>query len=70
MLKRILIIAGIFIVGVASSSLLIKALEVDTAVGNKEEQEPLVTKEEELNISTLKKVKEKLHEKYDGVVLM
>ena len=60
MLKKILIIAGILIVGIASFSLLNKALEVDSSVANKEEQEPLVTKEEEL----LKKVKEKLTEKY------
>lgn len=46
--------------GIASFSLLNKALEVDSSVANKEEQEPLVTKEEEL----LKKVKEKLAEKY------
>jgi DNA polymerase/3'-5' exonuclease PolX len=60
MLKRILIIAGILIVGITSFSLLNKPLEVDTAVANKEEQEPLVTKEE----ATLKMVKEKLNEKY------
>ena len=48
MLKKILIIAGILIVGIASFSLLNKALEVDSSVANKEEQEPLVTKEEEL----------------------
>jgi hypothetical protein len=64
MLKRILSIAGILIVGITSFSLLNKPLEVDTAVANKEEQEPLVTKEEELNIPTLKMVKEKLNEKY------
>lgn len=62
MLKRILIIAGIFIVGIALFSLLNKTLEVDSSGANKEEQEPLVTKEEELKISTL--VKEKLNEKY------
>ena len=65
MLKRILIIAGILIVGIASFSLLNKHLEVDTAVANKEEQKPLFTKEEELNMSTLNKVTEKLHEKYE-----
>ncbi|MBK3493703.1 hypothetical protein JFL43_02285 [Viridibacillus sp. YIM B01967] len=67
MLQRILIIAGILIVGIASFSLLNKPLEVDTPVANKEEQEPLVTKGELLNISTLKRVSEKLHEKYVGV---
>ena len=46
MLKRILIIAGILIVGIASFSLLNKPLEADTAVANKEEQKPLFTKEE------------------------
>lgn len=60
MLKRILIIAGILIVGISSFILINKPLEVDSAVANKEEQEPLVTKEEEL----LKMVKEKLNEKY------
>lgn len=60
MLKRILIIAGILIVGIASFSLLNKSLEVDSAVANNEEQESLVTKEE----ATLKLVKEKLNEKY------
>ena len=64
MLIRILLIAGILIVGIASFSLLNKPLEVDSAVSNKEEQQPLVTKEEELNIPTLKLVKEKLNEKY------
>ncbi|KQU17380.1 hypothetical protein ASG65_26580 [Bacillus sp. Leaf13] len=63
MLKRILIIAGILIVGIASFNLLSKPLEVDTSVANKEKQESLITKEEP-SISTLK---EKLHEKYVGV---
>ncbi|KRF59815.1 hypothetical protein ASG99_26955 [Bacillus sp. Soil768D1] len=63
MLKRILIIAGILIVGIASFNLLNKPLEVDTSVANKEKQESLITKEEP-SISTLK---EKLHEKYVGV---
>ncbi|HWI49457.1 MAG TPA: hypothetical protein VNU45_14660, partial [Rummeliibacillus sp.] len=67
MLKRILIIAGILIVGIASLSLLIKSLEADTAVANKEEQKPLFTKKEELNMSTLNTVTEKIHEKYKGV---
>ncbi|MEK5208202.1 hypothetical protein [Psychrobacillus sp. FSL H8-0510] len=60
MIKKILIIAGILLVGIASFSLLNKALEVDSSIANKEEQEPLITKEVEL----LKKVKEKLAEKY------
>ncbi|MEK4403193.1 hypothetical protein MKZ26_01960 [Sporosarcina sp. FSL K6-6792] len=48
MLKRIWIIAGILIVGIASFSLLNKSLEDDTAVAvaNKEEQKPLFTKED------------------------
>ncbi len=62
MLKKILIIAGILIVGIASFSLINKALEVDSSVANKEEQEPLVTKEE-----LLKKLKENLTEKYVGI---
>lgn len=69
MLKRRLIIAGILIVVIASFSLLDKPLEVDTAVANKEEQKPLFTRDEELNISTLQRVTEKLHEKYEGVVV-
>ncbi|MEX3623457.1 hypothetical protein [Viridibacillus arvi] len=69
MLKRILIIAGILIVGVASLSLLNKPLEVDTSVSTKEKQEPLATKEEVLNITTLKRVSEKLHEKYEGFIV-
>ena len=60
MIKKILIIAGILLVGIASFSLLNKALEVDSSIANKEEQEPLITKEVEL----LNKVKEKLAEKY------
>lgn len=60
MIKKILIIAGILLVGIASFSLLNKTLEIDSSIANKEEQEPLITKEEEL----LKKVKEKLAEKY------
>ena len=67
MLKRVIIIAGILIVGIASTSLLNKLLEVDTAVANIEEQKPSFTKEEELNISTLKTVTEKIHEKYDDL---
>ena len=64
MLKRILIIVGILIVGITSFSLLNKPSEVDTAVANKEEQKPLFTKEEKLNMSTLNTVTEKIHEKY------
>ena len=51
--------------GIASFSLLNKPLEVDTAVANKEEQKPFFTKEEELNMSTLNTVTEKIHEKYE-----
>ncbi|QUG40268.1 hypothetical protein KD050_13270 [Psychrobacillus sp. INOP01] len=68
MLKKILIITGILIVGIALFSLLNKPLEVDTAVANKEEQKPTVTKEEQ-NISTLNRVSEKLHEKYEEFVV-
>lgn len=64
MLKKILIIVGILIVGIASLSLLIKSLEANTAVANREEQKPLITKKEELNMSTLNIVTEKIHEKY------
>ena len=60
MIKKILIIAGILLVVIASFSLLNKTLEIDSSIANKEEHEPLITKEEEL----LKKVKEKLAEKY------
>ncbi|WP_397538851.1 hypothetical protein [Rummeliibacillus pycnus] len=66
MLKRILIIVGILIVGIASLSLLFKSLEADTAVANKEEK-PLFTKKEELNIPTLNRVTEKIHDKYKGL---
>ena len=69
MLKSRLIIAGILIVVIASFSLLNKPLEVDTAVANIEEQKPSFTREEELLMSTLKSVSEKLHEKYEGVVV-
>ncbi|MFB5089385.1 DUF4030 domain-containing protein [Psychrobacillus sp. PGGUH221] len=65
MLKRILIITGILIVGIGSFSLLNKPSEVDTAIANKEEPEPLSTKERELHFSTLNEVTEKIHEKYD-----
>ena len=63
MLKKILVIAGILIVGIASFSLLNKALEVESSAAKIKEQELSDTKEEEL----LKKVKEKLTEKYVGV---
>jgi len=60
-MKKILNIIGILLVGIASLSLLNKGLEVDSSITNKEEQlESLITKEEDL----LKKVKEKLTEKY------
>ncbi|MFB7157645.1 MULTISPECIES: hypothetical protein [unclassified Lysinibacillus] len=57
MLKKILIIAGIFIVGIALLNLLIKSSVADTAVANKEKQKPLSTKEEQ-EISTLNRVTE------------
>ncbi|MEK4299165.1 hypothetical protein MKY30_07090 [Oceanobacillus sp. FSL W8-0428] len=59
MLKRILIINGILIVGIASFSMLNKHSEVDTPVANKDEPEPLSTKERELQFSTLITVTEK-----------
>lgn len=68
MLKSRLIIAGILLVVIASFSLLNKPLEVDTAVANIEEQKPSFTREEELLMSTLKSVSEKLHEIYEGGV--
>lgn len=68
LLKKILIITGLLIVGIPLFSLLNKPLEVDTAVANKEEQKSIVTKEEQ-NISTLNRVSEKLHEKYDEFVV-
>lgn len=60
MLKRILIINGILIVGIASFSMLNKHSEVDTPVANKDEPEPLSTKERELQFSTLITVTEKI----------
>ncbi|MFJ8261006.1 hypothetical protein ACIQ4I_03460 [Rummeliibacillus sp. NPDC094406] len=66
MLKRIMIIVGILIVGIAALSLLIKSLEADTAVANKEGK-PLFTKKEELNIPILNTVTEKIHDKYKGL---
>ena len=65
MLKRILTVAGILIVGIALFSLLNKSLEADTAVANKEEQKPVFTKEEGLNMTTLNTVTEEIHEKYE-----
>lgn len=44
MLKRILIINGILIVGIASFSMLNKHSEDDTPVAIKDEPEPLCTK--------------------------
>ena len=63
MSKRIVMAAGILIMGIASFSLLNMPLAFNTPVANKEEQKPLLTKEE----STLKMVMEKLQEKYVGV---
>ncbi|MEK3978873.1 hypothetical protein MKY37_07200 [Psychrobacillus sp. FSL K6-2836] len=67
MLKRILIINGILIVGIASFSLLNKHSEVDTPVANKDEPEPLSTKERELQFSTLNTVTEKNYDKYGNL---
>ncbi|MFB5089365.1 hypothetical protein PGC35_19605 [Psychrobacillus sp. PGGUH221] len=64
MLKRILIINGILIVGIASFSLLNKHSEVDTPVANKDEPEPLSTKE---RFSTLNTVTEKNYDKYGNL---
>lgn len=64
MLKKVLIIIGILIVGIASFSLLNKPSEFNNAVANKGEPEALTTKEREQNFSTLNKVTEKIHEKY------
>ncbi|MFJ7952135.1 hypothetical protein ACIQZG_11470 [Lysinibacillus sp. NPDC096418] len=60
MVKRILIIAGILLVGIATYSMLTKLIEDDT---NKKMKESLVIKEEQ-SIAVLR---EKLHEKYVGV---
>lgn len=60
MSKRILMVTGILIMGIASFGLLNMPLAFNTPVGNKEELPPL----EE---PTLKKVIEKLQEKYVGV---
>ncbi|ATP40063.1 hypothetical protein CSE16_08375 [Solibacillus sp. R5-41] len=64
MLKRILIIVGILIVGIASFILLNNLLESDSAVANKEEQKPSFSKEEKLTHSILNSITEKIHEKY------
>ncbi|MFD1738853.1 hypothetical protein ACFSCX_20270 [Bacillus salitolerans] len=65
MLKKILMIAGILIVGITIFSLLNKPLEADTIVANKENQKPSISKEEDEEISTMKLVTEKIYEKYD-----
>lgn len=67
MLKRILIIVGILIVGIALFILLNKQLESDSAVANKEEQKPSFTKEEKLTHSILDSITEKIHEKYEDL---
>ena len=70
MLKRILIIAGIPIVGISSFILLNKPLESDTAVANIEKQKPSFTKEEKLTHVYIElSVSEKLHEKYERDLL-
>ncbi|MGE7091919.1 hypothetical protein ACQKII_10790 [Lysinibacillus sp. NPDC048646] len=66
MLRRLLIITGIVMVGIASVILFNMPLLYGTIDATKEEQEPLVTKEE-LQLSISKKITEKLHEKYVGV---
>ncbi|MFJ7737707.1 hypothetical protein ACIQ2D_15445 [Lysinibacillus sp. NPDC097287] len=63
MFKRILMIAGMLLVGIASLSLINKPLEVDTDDTNKKMKESLVTKEER----SIDVLREKLHEKYVGV---
>ncbi|KGR76389.1 hypothetical protein [Ureibacillus sinduriensis] len=63
MFKKIMMVAGIFIMGIASLILLSMPLAFNTPIVNKEEQKPLLTQEE----STLKMVIEKLQEKYVGV---
>lgn len=60
MLKRILIINGILLVGIASFSILNKHSEGDTPVASKDEPEPLSTKNRELQFSTLITVTEKI----------
>lgn len=60
MFKKIFIIAGILIVGIASFSLYYEPLKVDTTVVNKDEEQ---------NVSTLKMVTEELQEKYVGFVV-
>lgn len=68
MKKRILIIVGILIVGIASFILLNKQLESDSVVANKEKQEPSFTKEEKLTQSILDSISEKIHGKYEGLL--
>ncbi len=63
MSKRILMVAGILIMGIAPFSLLNMPLVFNNPVANKEEQKSLLSLEE----STLKMVIEKLQEKYVGV---
>lgn len=67
MLKRILIIVGILIVGIASFIMLNKPLESDSAVANKEEQKPSFTREEKLTHSILDSITEKIHDKYEDL---
>lgn len=67
MLKRILIIIGILLVGITTFSLLNKPSEDNTAVANKGEQRPSLTKEEKLTYSVLDSVTEKIHEKYEDL---
>ena len=67
MLKRILIIIGILLVGITTFSLLNKPSEDNTAVANKGEQRPSLTKEEKLTHSVLDSVTEKIHEKYEDL---
>lgn len=67
MLKRILIIIGILLVGITTFSLLNKPSEDNTAVANKGEQRPSLTKEEKLTYSIFDSITEKIHEKYEDL---
>jgi len=67
MLKRILIIIGILLVGITTFSLLNKPSEDNTAVANKGEQRPSLTKEEKLTYYILDSITEKIHEKYEDL---
>ncbi|WP_274307078.1 hypothetical protein [Solibacillus daqui] len=67
MLKRILIVVGILIVGIATLILLNKPLESDSAVASKEEQKPSITKEDKLTHSILNSITEKILEKYEDL---